>query len=260
MKDHQFIFVIFNSNGTTNAHIWPWLNGWMCCVPTTTTTATALMTIHFVLWVCCENGFIIIIKPKHLPIFPSLLSNCIIVRWMLPFGLSADVLNFFLRWINSIFHGGKSAYKCELGGTVVLDDDAAMMAWYPISVFNIKIAFQNIDRNWFILLTFSLINLSWLSQFSEIEFELYTQNKRVRIYTHIWIRLSLSITVCFSGICFIWLFFFSLWCLSLFFFFSLLLRIVNTKSNRIEANRTDRIKHKTHTNARIHTQSSINCT
>lgn len=51
---------------------------------------------------------------KYLPEFASLLSNCIIVRWILPFGLTAEP-NFFLRWISSIFHGGISEWLTTLG-------------------------------------------------------------------------------------------------------------------------------------------------
>lgn len=64
---------------------------------------------------------------------------------MLPFGLSADVLNFFLRWSNSNFHGGKSAYKCELGGTVELGDVAIAsdIHWpslfFLLPIFNFKL-------------------------------------------------------------------------------------------------------------------------
>lgn len=42
----------------------------------------------------------------NLPSLPS--TVCVIVRCMLPFGLIPP--NFFLRWINSIFHGGISEW------------------------------------------------------------------------------------------------------------------------------------------------------
>lgn len=107
-RDHQSICVLCsNSNGTTNACLHARVGREWC----------DWIYLEFVDWNWIS---------KHLPKFPSfgLLSNCIIVRWMLPFGLIADELNFFLRWINSIFHGGRSTYRCELGDTVVLDDDA----------------------------------------------------------------------------------------------------------------------------------------
>lgn len=91
------------------------------------------------LWICLWEWFYLSFI-QHLPKFPSLpllLSNCIMVRWMLPFGLSAVVLNFFLRWINSIFHGGRSEYKCELAVTVVLDDEAMARVFVAVSsLFN----------------------------------------------------------------------------------------------------------------------------
>lgn len=64
----------------------------------------------------------------YLPELMSLLSNCIIVRWILPFGLIAP--NFFLRWINSIFHGGSSEWF--VGG---LDVDAMVVLFRFLLIF-----------------------------------------------------------------------------------------------------------------------------
>lgn len=68
---------------------------------------------------------------------------------MLPFGLIVDVFDFFLRCRSSIFHGGKSECKCNVGVNVVLeddddDDDDAMVCNYPNnSIFSVFFANLN---------------------------------------------------------------------------------------------------------------------
>lgn len=217
------------------------------------------------LLVICFERIIFIIK--HLPKFPSLLlSNCITVRWMLPFGLIAadEVLNFFLRWISSIFHGGRSKCKCELGVTVVLDDEAMVRLpslWFFFRLLcfsililidaNIKLRF-NIYRNYYCWRFHRLICRECAILFTTLLTHIYSglffRNWYVhtRSHWHPYDFIPLSITVCFSGV----------FCFILFFLLPFFLSFFCSSVMWIQ---TDRIKHKTHTNAGIYT-ISINCT